>query len=275
MPPFRHRTGHQEAVSRRLAQLGAELAAQRPDPDEALDPGPEIPLPGRHASRRAAPGPQPWRDRWGLGPTHLVVVAVLAAVGLALTAWWVVRSQPSVVEAPPPTAPSGTTPALTGATPAASTPTASGAPTGSGTVTVDVSGAVRRPGIVVLDTGSRVVDAVEAAGGARRGANLSSVNLARLLVDGEQILVGAPAGAAGGAGPGPPAPSGPLGTVLVNINTASLAELETLPEVGPVTAQAIVTWREQHGGFSAIEELLEVDGIGDATLAQLTPHVTV
>lgn len=270
MPPFRDRTGHQEAVSRRLAQLGAELAGQHPGREEPRVPGPAIPVPGRHAARRAEPDGRSGRGRWGLAPTHLVVVAVLAAAGLALTAWWVVRSQPSVVEAPPPVVPSGTTPTLTGATPAAATPSA------SGTVTVDVTGEVRRPGIVVLDTGARVVDAVEAAGGARRGVDLSSVNLARLLVDGEQILVGAPAGAVGGgAGPGPPVPSGPPGTVLVNLNTASLTELETLPEVGPVTAQAIVTWREQHGGFTAIEELLEVDGIGDATLAQLTPHVTV
>ena len=142
------------------------------------------------------------------------------------------------------------------------------------TVTVDVAGKVRRPGIAVLDAGSRVVDALEAAGGVRPGVDLSGLNLARLLVDGEQILVGVAVPAAA-----PPAAASPgaatPGATLVNINTAGLAELETLPEVGPVTAQAIVTWREDNGGFTAVDELLEVDGIGEATLEAMAPFVTV
>ena len=146
--------------------------------------------------------------------------------------------------------------------------------TAAAEVTVDVAGKVRRPGIAVLPPGSRVVDAVEAAGGARRGVELASLNLARPLVDGEQILVGVPVpagrgGLAGqrrrGRGTGP----------LVNLNTADLAALETLPGVGPVTAEAIASWRTEHGGFTAVEELLEVDGIGDATLAEIAPHVTI
>ena len=133
---------------------------------------------------------------------------------------------------------------------------------------------MRRPGIAVLDAGARVIDAIEAAGGARPGVDLTSLNLARLLVDGEQIVVGiaAPTGVAGAAAPIPPAATaGPL----VNLNTADQALLETLPDVGPVTAEAIIAWRTEHGGFTAVDELLEVDGIGDATLATLTPHVTV
>jgi len=135
-----------------------------------------------------------------------------------------------------------------------------------------VAGKVRRPGIVVLDLGARVVDALEAAGGARRGVDLSSVNLARVLVDGEQLLVGLPpvGGVAGAAVP-TAGSDGPL----VNLNTATQTELETLPDVGPVTAEAILAWRSEHGGFTAVEELLEVDGIGDATLATIAPHVTV
>jgi competence protein ComEA len=146
-------------------------------------------------------------------------------------------------------------------------------PAATGSVTVDVAGKVRRPGIAVLDPGSRVVDALKAAGGARDGVDLSGLNLARVLVDGEQILVGepAPVGLAASAVPSAGAPGGPL----VNLNTASEAELEALPEVGPVTAQAILAWRTQHGGFSSVDELLEVDGIGDATLGQLAPYVTV
>jgi competence protein ComEA len=117
-----------------------------------------------------------------------------------------------------------------------------------------------------------VVDALEAAGGARTGVDLSGLNLARVLVDGEQVLVGvaAPTGAAAVA-----AASGEPGGPLVNLNTATQVELEALPEVGPVTAQAILSWRDEHGGFTAVDELLEVDGIGDATLAQVAPHVTV
>ena len=127
----------------------------------------------------------------------------------------------------------------------------------------------------MLDAGARVIDALEAAGGARPGVDLTSLNLARLLVDGEQIVVGvaAPTGVAGAtAGRSRRAPpTGPL----VNLNTADQALLETLPDVGPVTAEAIIAWRTEHGGFTAVDELLEVDGIGDATLATLTPHVTV
>ena len=112
------------------------------------------------------------------------------------------------------------------------------------------------------------------SGGARPGVDLASLNLARLLVDGEQIVVGVPpsAGVAGAASPLPP---GSTDGPLVNLNTADQALLETLPDVGPVTAEAIIAWRTEHGGFTAIDELLEVDGIGDATLAELSPHVTV
>jgi competence protein ComEA len=143
-------------------------------------------------------------------------------------------------------------------------------------VVVDVAGKVRRPGIVRLPVGSRVVDAVEAAGGPRRGVDLSSLNLARVLVDGEQVVVGVPApgGVAASAASTPDAAGGPQGA-LVNINTATQAELETLPGIGPVTAQAILQWRTDNGAFSAVDELMEVSGIGEATLADMAPFVTV
>ena len=139
-----------------------------------------------------------------------------------------------------------------------------------------VDGKVRRPGIVRLPAGSRVVDAVKAAGGPRRGANLSGLNLARVLVDGEQVVVGVPtpAGVAAGAASTPGSGAGPPGA-LVNINTATQDQLETLPGIGPVTAQAILQWRTDNGAFSAVDELLEVSGIGEATLADLAPFVTV
>ncbi len=300
-------------MSRRLALLSAELAATRDGPagpgdpdlswtdghtrirpardpatrppeaprlDPRLDP-PMVPTPGRHASRRAgkalaATVPATLRGRVAVGPAQLSVVALLVAAALALTCWWVIHDDSAPVPAPGLQAPA--TPLVSvppgDASPVASEPTSPDA-TGAraGTVTVDVEGKVRRPGIAVLDTGARVVDALDAAGGARRGADLSGLNLARVLVDGEQIVVGqpAPAGVAASAVPSP----GAAAAVLVNLNTATLAELETLPEVGPVTATSIVSWRDEHGGFTAVEELLEVDGIGDATLAKLAPYVTL
>ena len=103
--------------------------------------------------------------------------------------------------------------------------------------------------------------------------DLGSLNLAQVLTDGEQIVVGgpvtAPTGVAAAASGPPPA------ATLVDLNTADEPTLESLPEVGPVTAQAIIAWRTEHGGFSAVSQLLDVDGIGDATLAKLTPYVTL
>ncbi len=106
-----------------------------------------------------------------------------------------------------------------------------------------------------------------------RGVDLTALNLARVLVDGEQIVVGAPQPTVPVAPSGSTVPGVP--TALVNLNTATQAELETLPDVGPVTALAILAWRDEHGGYTSVDELLEVDGIGEATLGKLTPYVTV
>ena len=285
------RADHEAAVARRLEQLSAERAGVRgtapaaapPDPPtDAAAPAPRVPLPGRHAARRrrgaVADGlvPEPLRGRVALGPAQVAVVAVLVAVGLAVTAWWVVRSDPAPVAPVTPSAPEPGAALATPSGPAPSdTATGEGADGATDTVTVDVAGKVRRPGIAVLDVGARVVDALEAAGGARPGADLSGLNLARVLVDGEQVLVGVAVPVAAppaAASPGAPAATG---GPLVNINTAAQAELETLPEVGPVTAQAIIAWRDQNGGYTAVDELLEVDGIGEATLEAMAPFVTV
>ena len=294
-------------MSRRLALLSAELASVRPpaaQPDEQPDEQwveppveadgpppapPPVPVPGRHASRRsrrllAAVVPETLRGRVSLGPSQVAVLAVLVALGLAVTCWWVVRGGAHEVVAPVvPSPAAGLAPispppaAAAGASEgSAAQAAATGSPSGgavTGSVTVDVAGKVRHPGIAVLDAGSRVVDALKAAGGARPGIDLSGLNLARVLVDGEQILVGvpAPAGPAASAAPSAGAPGGPL----VNLNTATETDLDALPEVGPVTAQSILSWRDEHGGFTSVDELLEVDGIGDATLAKLAPLVTV
>ncbi|MCW2832654.1 MAG: hypothetical protein JWN68_607 [Nocardioides sp.] len=295
MPPLQPRSTtsdeHAAAVSRRLATLSAELAAVRGDPpvphrhtqvrglyaDEAPGaggdptPAPVVPVPGRHASRRLVPG---LPARLSLTGAHVAVIAVMIALAVGMAAWLAVRSDPE----PVPTLVRASEPLTTPSVPpvTSGSPTATGSPaTTGGEVTVDVAGKVQRPGIAVLPPGSRVVDAVEAAGGARRGVDLASLNLARPLVDGEQILVGVPvaAGVAGSLGSPSVAAGGP--GVLVDLNAADIAALETLPGVGPVTAQAIVEWRAQNGGFTRVDELLEVSGIGDATLAEIAPHVTI
>ena len=115
---------------------------------------------------------------------------------------------------------------------------------------------------------------LQKAGGPRGRVDLSSLNLARVLVDGEQILVGRaaqPGGIAAGASTAAPDPTG----ALVSLNTATLEQLETLPGVGPVTAQKILDWRGANGAFSSVDQLLDIDGIGDKTLAEIAPHVTL
>jgi competence protein ComEA len=294
---------HAEAVSRRLATLSAELAAVRGEPADPASPAdptgpgwghtrvrerpgalpataavPVVPpLPGRHASRRLRVG------GLQLGPVHIAVVAVVAALAVGLAAWWAVRDQARAV----PVAPAAESPRGAASDSAGSAeplapvvPSDAAAPGDSGPgqtdageeLVVDVAGKVRRPGIAVLPAGSRVVDALDAAGGARRGVDLTSLNLARPVVDGEQILVGvAPAAGVAGTVDAP----APDDATLVNLNTADQAALDTLPGVGPVTADAILAWREANGAFTSVDELLEVDGIGEATLADLAPLVTL
>jgi competence protein ComEA len=138
----------------------------------------------------------------------------------------------------------------------------------SSRVVVDVVGAVRRPGLYRLAQGSRIADAVARAGGATGKADLAQVNLAAPLADGEQVVVprrgSVPGAAAGGGAAAPGAPTGP-----VQLSTATLEQLDTLPGVGPVTAQKILDFREKHGAFSSVDELDAVPGIGPKRLEQL------
>lgn len=219
----------------------------------------------------------------------LSVVLVVAAV-FAAQHFWAGRPQP--VSAPEvvragapgasPTPGSGQAPFGEPGHGGAAVPGASpglGAPSAVPTIVVDVSGKVRRPGVQQLPAGSRVADALRAAGGVRPGANTDGLNRARLLVDGEQVLVGTPAPMAGpGAPPGTGAGAGAGGggaggagaavagsapTTPVSLNTATADQLDTLPGVGPVLAQHIIDYRAQHGGFRSVDELREVNGIGD------------
>ena len=180
-------------------------------------------------------------------------------------------------------------PAATTGSPAASGPAT--APGGEAELVVHVAGAVHRPGVVRLPAGSRIVDAVDSAGGTAPDADLSAVNLAAVLEDGAMVLVprigeaapppagtaGAPGagsgGQAGGTGAGPGNASG-AGSPI-NLNTADAAQLQELPRVGPVLAERIIAWRSEHGNFSRPEDLDAVPGIGEAMLAALLPLVRV
>lgn len=231
------------------------------------------------------------------------VVALLALV-LAVGCTFVVRilwaeraAAPQAVEAKPGAGPTGAvtvTGGSAGATTSGGGVTATGATSTASAgeaaeVVVHVVGQVRKPGVVHLPGGARVADALSAAGGAAKGADLAALNLARPVSDGEQVYVpkpgetlpappgaqgGTPPGAGTGAGGTGPGGSG-TGTGQVNLNTADLAELDSLPGVGPVLAQRILDWRAEHGRFSSVDELGEVSGIGEKLLARLKPKVTL
>ena len=175
---------------------------------------------------------------------------VLGALALALTlalANRLLRDAGSAYEAPAPAA----------ATKAAAPPL----------VVVDVVGAVRRAGLYRLPQGSRIADAVTRAGGATRKADLALVNLAAPVADGTQIVVPAHSPAAGATGGGAGSAAAPAGPV--HLNTATLQDLDALPGVGPVTAQKIVDYRQQHGAFASVDELDAIPGIGPKRLDQL------
>jgi competence protein ComEA len=212
---------------------------------------------------------------------HLAVVSLLLAIALCVAGWWALSAKPEVQAAPrmtpvPSASPPGGPPPSPAASPSAwQPPEAPPADTGD-VVVVDVAGRVRRPGIVTLPIGSRVADALDAAGGTRGDVDLASLNLARVLLDGEQVLVGVqPAVPPVVSEPPPGSSAGPPPAAPVNLNTATQADLDTLPGVGPVTAQAILDWRAEHGGFTSVDELLEVSGIGEVTMEELRPLVTV
>jgi competence protein ComEA len=183
----------------------------------------------------------------------------LAALGLALAAllvlggWYVSRGGP---EAAPASAPA-----------IAVTDDGGG---GGGSVVVHVAGAVHDPGVYRMRAGARVAAAVARAGGATRRADLTQVNLAAKVEDGRQIVVprSVAAPAAGGAAPAQPG-------VPLNLNTATLEQLDELSGIGPATAQKILDYREEHGGFGSVEELGQVPGIGDVRLASLREQVRV
>jgi len=194
------------------------------------------------------------------GPREVVVFAVLGALLLSGGVMAFVRARPVAA---------GSVPAITAPTDGPSAATT--------TIVVHIVGAVRDPGVYEFPEGARVVEAVRAAGGFTRKADAAAVNLARALADGEQVVV--PERGSGNA----PTASGTTGTTgstgttgtQVNINLASTSELETLPGIGPVIAQRIIEYREQHGPFRTTADLQKVSGIGPKTFESIEPYVTV
>lgn len=217
----------------------------------------------------------------------LLLLVLVAAVVLGARWAWGSLAAPSAASAPEAAAEQRVAAAVLGSEGATVEPGAgeaeprhAAAPT---ELVIHVTGQVEEPGVVRLPPGARVVDAVRAAGGLTGAADQASLNLARVLVDGEQVWVGRPGESPPAAAP---APAGSPGTVSggsggggaaspLDLNLATRADLEALPGIGPVTAGHILSWREAHGRFSAVDELLEVSGIGERTLAQLEPLVTV
>lgn len=246
---------------------GALETVLRPRPALVIEPSESAA--GSDVSEQTAEDP----GGAGEGPVrftrrHLMVVAIVLAVGALIAGYAVTRAKavpvvaPVVVEAKDPSA---------AAAPPANEPTPTAVP-----VRVHVVGEVHRPGVHTLPQGSRVVEAIEAAGGVTASANPGALNLAQVLVDGQQIVVGnskQPSEVRGADAGGGAQSSGSGGKI--NLNSATPAQLDSLPGVGPVTAEKIIAWRTEHGRFTRIEELQEVPGIGPKSYAELAPHVTV
>lgn len=274
----RELTDQAEAMAgQRVRQLGEELRSAGllpPEDDDDRLPITVVRSPGRHSrglqDGAVLPRSIEWvRERIGervpFAASHLTVLAVIAALVLVGVAWLRISASSEAVPVP-----------RARTTVASATPSASGASASAGAeVVVDVAGKVHHPGVISLPPGSRVIDAIRRAGGATGGADLTSLNLARVLVDGEQILVGAPAALTSSTSIAPGSTSGGASGGQVSLNQATLEQLETLPGVGPATAQKILDYRTTHGAFGSVDELLDVDGIGEKTLARLAPHLTL
>jgi competence protein ComEA len=261
-----------ERLQRRLGADSESDSDDNAEPDTSLsrwlpDTARSDGAAGWVAAIRADPG-----RAGGIALAAVGIIAVLATV------FTLMRDKPPPIS-------SAKLPPVEMVSTATSTPGA--APKPDGPVVVSVVGLVRKPGLVTLEPGARIADALTAAGGTVDGADLIGLNMARRINDGEQIIVGIAAApgepaamgssSTGDAGTAPPAnghtgsPSAPGG--LVDLNTATVDDLDTLPGIGPVTAAAIIAWRDANGRFTSVDQLGDVDGIGPARLEKLRDHV--
>ncbi|WP_255436443.1 helix-hairpin-helix domain-containing protein [Tessaracoccus sp. MC1756] len=266
-------TDAEEMARARLAYVSAgrpSLGAPRrglPEPPVPEPPLLSPPLPAEPTSPASA-GPKPVATTSRV-PTltvkHLVVVAVLLLCGVGVAVAALGRS--AATEVP-----------LEAVTVSAA-PVEPSSPAPVKMLRIHVAGAVAEPGVVELPEGTIVEDAILAAGGLAADADPAELNLAAQVADGMQIVIGTvgqPKGDLVGAEPSPGGVSGDAGAGgMVDLNAATAGELESLPGVGPVTAGAIIGWRDEHGPFAAVEELQEISGIGPKTFQKLEPLVTV
>jgi competence protein ComEA len=217
------------------------------------------------------------------GRAGVIALAVVGVIAVLVTVFTLVR------DTAPPVA-SAKLPPVEMVSSASPTP-GPAPPNSDGPVVVSVVGLVHKPGLVTLAPGARIADALTAAGGSLDGADLIGLNMARRVTDGEQIIVGIVAapgqpaamgssissGAATGAPTDAPSTAGktPTPAGLVDLNAATVEELDTLPGIGPVTAAAIIAWRDANGRFTSVDQLGDVDGIGPARLEKLRDLVRV
>ncbi|MGW8792364.1 helix-hairpin-helix domain-containing protein [Streptomyces althioticus] len=265
------RPGGDAAASPRPADRETPDGVPEPEPPQEPPPGPP---PGRFGPALRERLPLWVQARCGLERRSVVALSALLALALVLAVqhFWSGRTQPvrapEVVRA----APAAQREGVDGGGGPSAAPGSFGQAGGTTApeIVVDVSGKVRDPGVHRLPAGSRVEDALKAAGGVRPGTRTGGLNRARFLVDGEQVVVGGPAPAAAAAPAGPAGTGAAAGpTAPVSLNTATVDQLDTLPGVGPVLAQHIVDYRTRNGGFRSVDELREVNGIGDRRFADL------
>lgn len=275
----------EEPAERLQRRLGADTSETGSTGELATtdDARPDTAL-SRWLPESGTPAAAGWRAavRADPGRAGVIGLGVLGVVAVLVTLFTVWRDQPPPVS-------SADIPDVQMISSASASP---GPPAAGAPVVVSVVGLVHKPGLVTLSAGARIADALDAAGGPVDGADLLGLNLARRLADGEQIIVGiapppgqAPTmGSSAGPPDGPPpatasgpAPAGPAGVAVepVNLNTATAEQLDTLPGIGPVTAAAIIAWRDANGSFASVDQLGDVDGIGPARLEKLRDLVHV